>query len=217
MRRGQIFVFEGGDGVGKTTLWRNFSNALGDKAEFFREPGGTKLGDALRSILLEKGDISSTSQLLMFMAARFQLIDKYVLPAVRSGRDVFLDRFDASTYAYQICGNDEPWLENVFSELRKRYLSILGDGELFEPHYILLKLDPEVAAARLRRRAEDKNHFDSRELEFHQRVQKGYDVFFERYVPNPIVVDASQSESEVFRKVSEIVASYSSNSLLGIA
>lgn len=103
---GVLITFEGGDGSGKSTHVRFLAGLLEDlglDVVLVREPGGTALGEALREILLDVGNsgMSDRSELLIYEAARAQLIDEVVTPALRAGKVVLCDRFTDSTVAYQ--------------------------------------------------------------------------------------------------------------------
>ncbi len=105
---GQFIVFEGPEGAGKTTQLRLLADRLtgaGHRVRVLREPGGTRLGDAIRSILLDSADeISPAAEALLFMASRAELLSREVDPALDAGVVVLMDRFFLSTYAYQIAG-----------------------------------------------------------------------------------------------------------------
>ena len=108
MPRGALIVFEGAEGVGKTTqigLLVARMHATGVPHLSLREPGGTPLGDEIRRLLLDPGQrIVPRAEALLFMASRAQLVDDVVVPAIREGQFVLTDRFFLSTYAYQIAG-----------------------------------------------------------------------------------------------------------------
>ncbi len=108
MGPGKLIVFEGPEGAGKTTQLRFLSRRLektGQQAIELREPGGTPLGDAIRTVLLDsEHEISSAAEALLFMASRAEIMKREVDPALDAGVIVLMDRFFLSTYAYQIAG-----------------------------------------------------------------------------------------------------------------
>jgi dTMP kinase len=108
MPRGALIVFEGAEGVGKTTqigLLVSRMRATGVPHLSLREPGGTPLGDEIRRLLLDPEQrIVSRAEALLFMASRAQLVDDVVIPAIQEGQFVLTDRFFLSTYAYQVAG-----------------------------------------------------------------------------------------------------------------
>ena len=111
--RGVFVTFEGGDGVGKSTHIRYVANELrlaGREVVCLREPGGTGIGEALRAMVLDpdNGEISSEAELLMYEAARAQLVREVIRPALERGAVVLCDRFSDSTIAYQAYGRGLP-------------------------------------------------------------------------------------------------------------
>ena len=111
--RGVFVTFEGGDGVGKSTHIRYVANELrraGREAVCLREPGGTGIGESLRAMMLDpdNGEISSEAELLMYEAARAQLVREVIRPALERGAVVLCDRFSDSTIAYQAYGRGLP-------------------------------------------------------------------------------------------------------------
>ena len=111
--RGVFVTFEGGDGVGKSTHIRYVANELrrvGREVVCLREPGGTGIGESLRAMVLDpdNGEISSEAELLMYEAARAQLVREVIRPALERGAVVFCDRFSDSTIAYQAYGRGLP-------------------------------------------------------------------------------------------------------------
>jgi dTMP kinase len=107
-RRGVFIVFEGAEGVGKTTQIRLLGerlDSLGVRHHAVREPGGTPLGDRVRRLLLDPGEeITPRAEALLFMSSRAQLVYEVIRPALERGDLVIADRFFLSTYAYQVVG-----------------------------------------------------------------------------------------------------------------
>jgi dTMP kinase len=113
VRRGVLITFEGVEGSGKTTQAKNLADWLEQKEIahiFVREPGGTMVSEAIRDILLDPAhkEMDRKCEVLLFLAARSQLVYERILPALQQKQIVIADRFYDSTYAYQICGRDLP-------------------------------------------------------------------------------------------------------------
>jgi dTMP kinase len=113
VRRGVLITFEGVEGSGKTTQAKNLVAWLEQRKIthiFVREPGGTMVGEAIRNILLNPAykEMYRKCEVLLFLAARSQLIYERILPAIKQKQVVVADRFYDSTYAYQVCGRDLP-------------------------------------------------------------------------------------------------------------
>ena len=165
---GVFVVFEGGEGAGKTTQARVLARRLqreGNPAVLIREPGGTSLGESLRPRLKGRSDVTPTAELLMFMAARAQLMEEVIGPRLREGGSVVSDRFSASTLAYQGYGRGLPL--STINEL-----SQVATGGL-QPDLNIL-LDIPVASGLARKGDGGRDTFESQAAEFHERVRKGY-------------------------------------------
>ncbi len=163
-----FIVFEGGDGSGKSTQIKRLRNKLARRRylyTFTREPGGTPLGENLRKILKTRNDLSPLGELLLFIAARQQLINQVIIPAIDSGKHILSDRFTASTVAYQGYGRglDIPHIVS---------LNKLATGDIEPDLTILLDMPPEIALSRMSGRKKDT--FDNSELSFHKRVRQGF-------------------------------------------
>lgn len=136
--RGVFVTFEGGDGVGKSTHIRYVANELrlaGREVVCLREPGGTGIGESLRAMVLDpdNGEISSEAELLMYEAARAQLVREVIRPALERGAVVLCDRFSDSTIAYQAYGRGLP-LDFV------RRANAFATGDIVPDRTILLVL-----------------------------------------------------------------------------
>lgn len=167
--RGRLLVFEGAEGVGKTTqvarLVRHLA-ATGVSCEHFREPGGTPLGDEVRAMLLDPDNVVvPRAEALLFMAARAQLVAR-VNARLAAGVTVVLDRFFLSTYAYQIVGRGLPPDE-------VRAANRLATEGLVPDLTVLLVADPEVARTRMLARG-DLDRMEREEASFHERVGSAF-------------------------------------------
>lgn len=193
---GKLYVLEGLDGCGKTTVIDSLKEKF-PKALFTREPGGSVCGEKIRAILLdnESKDENALTNFLLFWSSRSSHFDKVILPAIEKGIDVFCDRLDASTYAFQIVAGKNKKLEKIFFDLRKDIFKL-------NPIYIYLKISTEISKKRMDER-KDKNHLDARSDSYHKLVKSGYDKFFELSSVKKFVkvVDASKSKEEVLEQV----------------
>ena len=168
-----FITFEGGEGSGKTTCIREAAAALrrqGHDVLLTREPGGTLLGDTLRTLLLDaksQAPVSPRAELLMFCAARAQLVSDVLRPHLDKGGLVLCDRYADSTLAYQGYGRGLP-LETL-----RTILAFATDG-LWPQMTLYLDITPEKGLQRRRRQEWDR--LDSLEISFHQRVHDGYEA-----------------------------------------
>ena len=170
-RMGKFITLEGTEGVGKTTnreFIQSWLQQQGIDHIVTREPGGTPLAENIRDLLLQKRDetVDPTAELLLIFAARAQHLNQVILPALEAGRWVLCDRFTDATYAYQGYGRG-------LSLQQIEKLETLVQGELHPDLTLILDLDVATGMARAGQRAE-LDRFESEELNFFQKVRKGY-------------------------------------------
>ncbi len=201
MEKGKFIVIDGGDGAGKTTVVKRVVEYLGWSALQVREPGGTPYAERVRDLILSD-DAKSTdavTQFLMFWAARRDLVRQVIEPRIKEGKIIISDRFDSTTYAYQIHSQGKE-LEDLFWEIRKR---VLGD---FEPDlYIYLKVRPETGMERTRKRGEELNHFDRQKLDFHRKTAEGLEIFIGEKIKNGHIIDAQQPLDVVVKDTLRVI------------
>lgn len=206
---GLFITFEGIEGCGKSTqvgLLKGYLVGRGLDVVALREPGGTVLGERIREMLVNHGteDLDPRAELLLYEAARAQLVARVIAPALREGRTVVCDRFTDSTVAYQGCGRGLP-LEDVYDANRVAARAAAPDVT------ILLDCDPAEGLARAWRRIEAagegprEDRFESEEMAFHARVRKGYLRLAEAEPERIHVVAGSGSIDEVHRRITEIM------------
>ena len=208
MARGRLIVFEGAEGVGKSTQLRRLASWLesgGRVVHTFREPGGTPLGDEIRRILLDPTSIiAPRAEALLFMASRAQLVETLVRPALELGHDVLLDRFFLSTYAYQGAGRGLP-------EAEVRRANAVATNGLVPDLTLLMTLPVAEGLARAEQRGE-RDRMERNADDFHHRVGDAFARFAEAgwQAEHPecgpiVIADASGSADEVFARVRAIV------------
>lgn len=190
MKRGLFIVLEGGEGAGKSSVAK-FLRAELPNGEFLftREPGGTPLAEDIRQVMIsnEAAEASAEVQFSLVWAARFDHVQKVIRPAIESGVNVISERFDSSTYAYQIHGQEAPHLKSMSFECRK----LLGD--CVPNLYIFLEVESQEGLRRMRKNTKKKepiDQFEKRELAFHERVRVGLKEFL-KTVPS-VVIDANR-------------------------
>jgi dTMP kinase len=203
-RAGRLVALEGAEGTGKTTQVRRLVERLSVKGVdcvAVREPGGTPVGDSIRTLLLDPEQaIGPRAEALLFMASRAELCERELRPALDRGALVVMDRFFLSTYAYQVGGRGLP-------EAEIRVANTLATGGLVPDLTILLRLPLEEALARAAARsAPDRMEGSGRE--FHERVAAAFERFasqdWMRAHPEcgPVVsVDASGSRDAVSSRI----------------
>ncbi len=196
--------FEGGDGSGKTTQLNWLGDYLAGKGRICartREPGGTKLGETIRQLLLEIGgeDMPAQTELFLYLADRSHHVHKMIRPALRSGQLVLCDRFTDSTLAYQGFGR------GIDFGLLQR-LNQFASAGINPDLTFLLDCPVELGLSRILRRADSReDRFEREKLEFHERVRNGF-LELARQEPNRIcVIDASRTANEVREGIRKII------------
>jgi len=210
-QRGKFITFEGLDGVGKSTQLENLAAHLrerGIEVITTREPGGTALGEKLRTVLLSSrtSGLSRLAELALMFADRAQHIDEQILPALQCGQWVLCDRFTDSSEAYQ--GGGRELGSEVVLQLHKTLCHDL------QPDLTILMLsDVARTVARARRRnveqsktmAEDENRFEKENRAFYNRVLAAYMAIAERDPKRVVPVDAADPIAKVHKKIISIV------------
>ncbi len=205
-KKGKFIVIEGGEGSGKGVTITNLINAFSRRSFpciFTREPGGTRISERIREILLniEYNEMTPLTELFLFTAARAQHCEQIIIPALKKGEHVICDRFDYSSFAYQIYGHDRKDCKDIFVTLN----SIAKQG--LEPDLVVyLDVDPVIGLKR-RYEAGKETRFDEKELLFHQRVREGY-WEQSKSKDNWVVVDASLPEADVKEEVLKIIRTF---------
>ena len=199
MARGRFITFEGGEGCGKSTQVVRLAAALesrGIKVLLTREPGGTRLSELIRTLLKDEAEDPPVdrAELLLFLAARAQLVHNVIAPALEAGTWVISDRFSDSTVAYQGYGRGLP------VDFVRQANDFACEG-LRPDLTFLLDLDPATAERRMRGREAATNTSADR-IEragsgFHARLRKGFLELAAADAPRFSVVDASKSPDEV--------------------
>lgn len=207
MSKSLFITFEGGEATGKSTQVRQLSASLrraGHTVVTVAEPGGTELGSRLRRLVkYGKMPISPRAEALIFVAARAQLVEETVAPALASGAVVVSDRFGDSTLAYQGYGRGLD-----VEELRRWNDGATGG---LKPDLTVL-LDLPVDVALMRRRPHGGDRFEAglaraseADVAFHLRVREGYMALVREDPARWLVVDATRPRGEVARTVQERV------------
>ena len=196
-KRALFITFEGLEGSGKSSIISFLVRYLKKKrlsVKIFREPGSTKVGELLRNILLDKKKvISPYTELLLYLAARTQLIEEKLKKAFKDYDVIICDRFYDSTIAYQgyglKLGKMVEKVVNIFSLGIKPDLTILLDGNVKKG----LK------------RIKDKDRIEKRPLSFHYRLRRGYRAIAKKEPLRVKVVNADRSLKEIYSSIKKIV------------
>ena len=206
MKKGLFITLEGIDFSGKTTQARYIINLLKkNKIEylFLREPGGTRLSERIRRILLSKGeiDICPKSELWLYLAARSQIVQDMIIPALKLGKIVLCDRFYDSTYAYQAFGRglDRDFINRA---------NLFAADNLVPDLTLLYDLTAALAAKRKQKLSRAKDRLENEKLAFFRRVRKGYLDLAENQPGRFKVIEASQTIEEIRRETTELLIEF---------
>lgn len=203
---GKFIVIEGLEGAGKTTAINTVARILNQHnirdLQFTREPGGTPIAEALRNIIkngLDNEPLTDKAELLMLYAARIQLIDNVIKPALKAGKWVIGDRHDLSTQAYQGGGRQ---LDKVFINTLKE--QVLGD---FKPDLTLyLDIDPEIGLIRAKSRGE-LDRIEQQSLPFFKRIRQCYQQLAKQD-HTIITINAEQPIENVIEQIEQILTTW---------
>jgi len=197
MKKGLFITFEGIDGCGKSTqislLKEKFSS---ENKEFIevREPGGTRVGEKIRNILLDRKNDSMTrmAELLLFEAARAQITEEVIIPAIGNGVNVICDRFYDSTTAYQ-------GYANKMGRDLTDFLNLKATSETSPDITFLLDIDPQLAWKRRLGRGEE-DRIEMLGLSYQEEVRTGY-LELAKSEERIVIIDASRDPEVIHEEI----------------
>lgn len=196
MKKGLFITFEGGDGAGKSTqidLLAEYLREQGRQVLITREPGGTNISEKIRGILLdpENKEMAPVTEMMLYAAARAQLVEQVIGPAVCEGKIVICDRFLDSSLAYQAYGRG----------LGDAVLSVnqYAVGDCMPDVTIYLRVDPNTGRQRISGREQDRIESESRR--FHDRVHEGYEQLCRSYPERITAIDAGGTIEDISQTI----------------
>ncbi|MBO7703149.1 MAG: dTMP kinase [Solobacterium sp.] len=199
MNRGKFITFEGPDGSGKTTVSKAVCEKLlelGYPVRYTREPGGSRIAEAIRDIILDpqNTEMDARCEALLYAASRRQHLTDIVLPSLEAGTHVICDRFVDSSIAYQGyargIGAEEVLAVNAFAI-----------DDVMPEKTIFLNLSAEEGLKRIEAGHRTADRLDQESIAFHQAVYDGYQKVLESDPERMIVIDASRALEEVVSEV----------------
>lgn len=201
MPRGKFIAFDGMDGSGKDTQIKMLRGKLPQfpkGANYFTyEPGGTHFADRIRALLMsDEYPSTPTCDLLLFYASRASHLEDIVEPFLARGTNVLSNRYESSTWAFQLYGEEQRHLEKLMRAVRGAMpLMFVPDA------YFIFDLPAEVAYARVEgRQGQDESRFDAKPVEYYQRVRTGFQefaAFAAETGSQYFLIDANRSEEEI--------------------
>jgi dTMP kinase len=199
-----VFItFEGPDGSGKTTQARLLAGWLrerGYEAVLTREPGGTDIGDQIRTVLHDpaNGAMDARTEILLYSASRAQHVAQRIRPALAAGQIVISDRYADSTLAYQGYGRGLD-LETL------RQITDFATGGLTPGLTLYLDIPPEAGLERRQVGGDEWNRLDAEAIEFHQRARAGYLELMKGEPERWVVVNGARPVEEVQEEIRGVV------------
>ena len=198
MSNGYFISFEGVDGSGKSTQiskLKEYLEAGGYEVVLSREPGGTDIGEQLRSVILDPNNqgMTAVTEALLYAASRAQHVHDVIAPAVEAGKVVICDRFVDSSIAYQQYGRK-------LGECVRIINGYAIDGCMPDLTF-LLKVKPDVGGTRIGSREKDRIELEDKS--FHEAVYQGYESLQEEFSERIVGIDAARSVDEIFAEIKE--------------
>ena len=199
-----FITFEGGEGSGKTTVASKvFEKLKNEKYNIIltREPGGVKIAEQIRNIILDKENTSldDRSEALLFAASRRQHLVEKVWPALKENKIVLCDRYIDSSLAYQ-GGGKHLGVDEVLN------VNLFATENTWPDLTLLFDIKPEVGLARIASNASrEVNRLDLEKLDFHNKVRDTFLALAKKYPDRYVIIDASQSRDEVAKSTLEAI------------
>lgn len=197
MKKGLFITFEGGEGAGKSTIIEMLKKEYKDYV-YTREPGGIKLSEDIRNIILNN-DMDPKTELLLFTAARREHLVKKILPNLSEGKTVICDRFIDSTLVYQGYVK-ELGIINVLN------INTFVTDNLIPDLTIYLDIDPKIGLERINKnRTNEINRIDNEKIEFHNKVREGYKILLNMFPERIMQIDANRNVDLVYKDIKSLI------------
>lgn len=202
MQNGKFITFEGTDGSGKTTqikLLEEYLKNKGYEVVFTREPGGTKVSELIRDIILdpENTEINPLTEMILYSASRAQLVAQVIKPAIKAGKIIICDRFIDSSYAYQGYGRGID-LKMIAEVNRVAVDGVSPDVTFF------MDVNPEIAIKR-RINESDADRIEQEKIDFHRRVYEGYKKMALLFPDRIVAINASKPIDQVSNQINKYI------------
>lgn len=201
--KGLFISFEGNDGSGKSsviqTIYQKLLN-LGYEVVLTREPGGSKISEKIREIILDKDNIGmdDRTEALLYAASRREHIQKTILPAIKEGKIVLCDRFIDSSLAYQGSAR-HLGMDNIYN------LNLFATEGLLPDLTLYVEIHPEVGLKRIQKNARDFDRLELETMHFHDDVYQGYQELCKKYPQRIVRINGELTPKEVADQASAVV------------
>lgn len=204
MKRGKLITFEGGEGAGKTTVMQAIADeyqAKGYDILCTREPGGIKIAEQVRTILLDPdlAGMDGRTEALLYAACRREHLIEKIIPAISQGMVVFCDRFVDSSLAYQ------GWARGIgLKEIEE--INQFAIEHWMPDLTLFFDLDPEIGLHRIQQNEiREFNRLDQEHISFHYKVYEGYREILKTSKPRMVAVNADQPLPQVMAEVRSVL------------
>lgn len=190
---GKFITFEGADGCGKTSHANHlkvFLENLGIKVKMAREPGGTEFGEKIRELLLNNKDISTMSEILLFFASRYELVEKVIKPALQNGEWVICDRFYDSTLIYQ-------GILKKFDIEKIMNIKHLVIGTIEPDITFVMNLPPEESIRRISGRKNNDSKYDTMNIEYYSIISENYKKLVSIFPYRAVLINSNKPSNIV--------------------
>jgi dTMP kinase len=202
MKKGILISFEGGEGSGKSEQVKRLAKylrRLDKKVIITREPGGTKISEQIRKIILDKKNIRMAyeTETLLFQAARAQVCEQIILPALKKGKIVLADRFRDSSTVYQ----------GMVRGLGVKYVKLLNDVSTKKtlPRITFLLDVPAEVGLRRRNKTDKNDRLDGENTPFHRKIRAAYLKWAKKNLKRFVIIDGTQSREAIHQEILEIL------------
>lgn len=204
--KGIFITFEGGEGSGKTTIIKRLTEELTQKGYSVvctREPGGSKIAEGIRNIILDKEntEMDYMTEALLYAASRAQHLSEKVKPALKEGKVVLCDRYLDSSLAYQGYARGLG-IDRVYD------INLYATEGLLPNLTLFVDIAPSVGLDRIKQNHREEDRLDKEKIDFHERVHSGYLEVARRFPERIKVVNGEQSVEEVYADVQKIIFDY---------
>lgn len=204
--KGIFITFEGGEGSGKTTLIQRLMQELqsiGYDPVCSREPGGSKISEAIRSVILDKDntDMDYMTEAFLYAASRAQHLSEVVRPALNEGKLVICDRYVDSSLAYQGYARGLG-IDRVYD------INLYATEGLLPDLTIFVDIQPSVGLNRIKQNHREEDRLDKEKIDFHEKVHEGYLLVSKKFPERIKVVNGDTSIDEVYNDIRKIVFDY---------
>lgn len=200
VKRGKFVVIEGGVGCGKTTQVNLLKKILKKEWKFYREPGGTEFGEKVRDAVqgLNGYDVNEYAAMFGYSASRANLIRELIIPELKKGTNIILDRYWFTSYVYQ--GTKVP--KKIVEEVNK-----IATDNLMPDMVIFYDLDPKIGMER-KKGKKDADRYDIKELEFHKKIRSDYKELGKKIGKKWKTINASKSVDEIQKETIKLLKRY---------